>query len=76
MTLVSSGAMFSEIASEADIDRYDVWEGYDPQDLHKAAKAYDNLLDGYLNEYKKAGLQVRHYSDIEAFVLDYQPKDR
>ena len=64
MTLVSSGAMFSEIASEADIDRYDVWEGYDPQDLHKAAKAYDNLLDGYLNEYKKAGLQVRHYSEI------------
>ena len=40
------------------------------------AKAYDNLLDGYLNEYKKAGLQVRHYSDIEAFVRDYQPKDR
>lgn len=76
MTLVSAGAMFSEIASEADIDRYDVWEGYDPQDLHKTAKAYDNLLDGYLNEYKKAGLQVRHYSDIEAFVRDYQPKDR
>lgn len=70
MSLVSAGAMFSEIESEVNIDRYDVWKGYDPQDLRKAAKAYDYILNEYLTEYKKAGIQVKHYSDIEAFVLD------
>lgn len=74
MSLVSANAMLSEIESEGSIDRYDVWKGYDPQDLQQTAKAYDNILNEYLKEYKKAGIQVKHYSDIEAFVLDYQRK--
>lgn len=71
MSLVSSNAMFSEIESEAEIDRYDVWEGYDPQDLHKTAKAYDDVLNEYQKEYKKTGIQVKHYPDIEAFAEAY-----
>ncbi|MDE7259201.1 MAG: hypothetical protein K2N77_08205, partial [Lachnospiraceae bacterium] len=72
MSLLSSNTMFSEISSEVDISRYDVLEGYNSQDLHKTAKAYDDILSEYLEEYRKAGIQVKHYSDIEAFVLDYQ----
>lgn len=68
MNLISSNAMFSEIHSEVSIGRYDVLEGYDAQDLHKTAKAYDDILKEYLKEYDKAGLQVNHYSDIDAFV--------
>ena len=71
-SLLSSNAMFSEISSEVAISRYDVLGGYNPQDLHKTAKAYDNILSKYLKEYRKAGIQVKRYSDIEAFVLDYQ----
>lgn len=74
MSLVSSNAMFSEIKSKANIDRYDILKEYEPQDLHKTAKAYDNTLNEYLKEYKKADIQVKHYSDIDAFVLDYQMK--
>ena len=72
MSLLSSNAMFSEISSEADISRYDVLEGYNSQDLHKTAKAYDDILSKYLKEYRKADIQVKHYSDIDAFVSDYQ----
>lgn len=72
MSLVSASAMFSEIESGVNIDRYDVWKGYDPRDLHKTARAYDDILKAYLKEYEKAGIQIEHYSDIEAFVLDYQ----
>lgn len=71
MSLISTNAMFSEIGSEADIDRYDTLGGYYPQDLHKTAEAYDDILEEYLKEYRKAGIPVRHYSDIDAFVLDY-----
>ncbi len=72
MSLISSNEMFSEINSEVNSNRYDVLEGYVPQDLHKSAKAYDDILNEYRKEYRKAGIQVKHYSDIDAFVLDYE----
>lgn len=71
MSLASAGAMFSEIGNEVNIGRYDVLEGYDSQDLHKTAQAYDTILSAYLKEYEKAKIPVRQYSDIDAFVSDY-----
>lgn len=72
MSLISSNEMFSEISNEVDINSYDVLEAYDSQDLYKTAKAYDNILSEYQKEYQKADIPVKHYSDIEAFLLDYQ----
>ena len=71
MSLVSAGAMFSEIGSEVNIGRYNVLEGYDSQNLHRTAQAYDDILSTYLKEYEKAKISVRQYSDIDAFVSDY-----
>lgn len=71
MSLISAGAMFEELESEVEIDRYDVLGGYDPQDLHTTAMAYDRVLKEYRKEYQKAGLEVTHYADIDAFVLDF-----
>lgn len=71
MSLVSSDVMFSEIHSEVEIGRYDVLGAYRPQDLHGTAKAYDDILEEYLKEYKKAGMEIRHYPDIDAFAADY-----
>lgn len=72
MSMNSLNAMFSEICSEVALDRYDVLDGYDPQDLHKTAAAFDDILRAYLEAYKRAGIQALHYSDIDAFVLDYR----
>lgn len=72
MSLISAKAMFDEIHSEVAIDSYDVLGAYDPEDLRKTATAFDGILNAYLKEYRKTGLQVKHYSDIDAFVLDYQ----
>lgn len=72
MSLVSANAMFSEVAEEADIDRYDTLKAYDPQDLRRTAQSYDAILNAYREEYAKAGIQVKHYSDIDAFVRDYE----
>ncbi len=44
---------------------------YDSEDLYKTAKAYDQLLTQYLQEYKKAGIQAKHFLDIDAFISAY-----
>lgn len=75
MSLISANAMFSEIDSEVDIDRYNVLEGFDAQDLHRTAEAYDNIINDYLKEYRKAGIEVKHYSDVDAFAREYHTKD-
>lgn len=72
MSLISANAMFSKIAGEADIDRYDTLKEYDPQDLRRTARSYDAILNAYREEYARAGLQVKHYPDIDAFVRDYE----
>lgn len=76
MSLISAETMFSEIADIADIDNYDVLGEYDPKDLHKTAKAYDAVLKEYLKEYKKAGIQMKHYLDIDAFLREYLKDNR
>lgn len=72
MSLISSNAMFSEISSGVDINSYDVLEAYDSQYLYKTAKLYDGILNEYLKEYRKAGIQEKCYFDIDAFVHDYR----
>ena len=71
MSLISANAMFTEISSEIDIAKYDALNCYDSRDLHKTANAYDNMLNEYLKEYRKAGISERRYTDIDSFVLDY-----
>ncbi|MDE6604281.1 MAG: hypothetical protein K2K90_19445 [Lachnospiraceae bacterium] len=72
MSLISANAMFAEICSEVDIDNYNILNCYDPEDLHKTADAYDDILNEYLREYKKGGISEKRYADIDAFVHDYQ----
>lgn len=71
MSLVSLNAMFSEIDSESDIVRYDVFRGYDSKNLQKTAEMFDNVIGEYMKEYRKTDLEVEHYSDIDKFVAYY-----
>lgn len=71
MSMVSLNAMISEVGDEAEIAGYDVLGGYDAQNLKRTAQAYDDTIKGYLEEYRKVGLQVRRYRDISAFVEGY-----
>lgn len=71
MSLVSANAMLAEIGSEISIDKYDVLEGYDSQNLNRTAQSYDDILNAYLKEYEKAGIPAKHYPDIDAFVSDW-----
>lgn len=71
MSMISLNAMISEICDEVEIGDYNVLGGYNPQDLKKTAKAFDDLLTEYLREYKKVDMQVKRYSDIDEFIREY-----
>ncbi len=70
-TLGSLQSMLDDIAGIVDIGHYEAMSGYDPDNLWKTAEFFDRMIEAYLTEYKKIGLDVRHYANIDAFVEDY-----
>lgn len=71
MSITSLNAMLSEISAETEIGDYQVFDGYDPNDLQKTAQAFDNFLKEYLKEYQEAGLEPNRFNDIDSFVKNY-----
>lgn len=71
MNLCSLQLMLNEIAKDTAIGHYDPMGAYDPNDLSKNAKLYDTCLAKYETTYRKAGLSVKRYPDIDAFVEEY-----
>lgn len=74
MSIISLSAMLSDLYSEMEIADYDVFDGYDPQDLRKTAQAFDKFTEDYLSEYKAVGLQTERYRDIDEFADCYLGK--
>ena len=72
MSLASLDEMLSGIGGETAIGAYDALSCYDPNDLQKTAEGFDAVLHGYQKEYQKAGLQVKRYPDIDAFLAEYE----
>lgn len=72
MSLASLDEMLSGIGGETDIDAYNALSVYDPNDLKKTAEGFDRVLHAYQKEYQKAGLQVKRYPDIDAFLVEYE----
>lgn len=71
MSITNLNAMLSEISSEAEIDDYNVFNVYDPNDLHKTALAFDGFLKEYLEEYRKTGIEPNCFDNIDSFVRHY-----
>lgn len=71
MSIASLNAMLFEISSETDIGCRSVFDGYDPNDLQKTAEAFDDFLNEYLKEYRKAGIEPNRFKDIDSFVEHY-----
>ncbi|MDE6133864.1 MAG: nucleotidyltransferase domain-containing protein, partial [Oscillospiraceae bacterium] len=51
MSITNLNSMLSDISAEAEIGSYNVFDGYDPNDLRKTAQMFDNFLKEYLKEY-------------------------
>ena len=71
MSLVSLDGMLRDIRQETAIGSYDALAAYDPDDLMKTAEGFDAVLSAYEAEYRKVGLPVRRYANIDTFAAAY-----
>lgn len=71
-SLSSFESMLREIQTDVEIGDYEVFGVYDPKDLMKTAKGFDQLLNQYLENYRKAHIKVKEYEDINAFIMEYE----
>ncbi len=63
--------MLSDISSEINIGDYNIMEEYNPEDLTDNIRIYDKYLKKYEKVCNKAGITIRRFSDVDAFVTDY-----
>ena len=63
--------MLDELAAEYEIGTYRLTEEYDPECLEENVKTADACLDSYKKACIRAGVEIRSFSDVDAFVSDY-----
>lgn len=71
LSLVSFDGMVEEVRSAGRIGEYDGVSVYDPDDLEATAERFGALLERYLTEYRRAGLEPERCGDIDAFIEKY-----
>lgn len=71
MNMCNLHYMFSDILSEVNIGTYNIMEKYNPDCLEDNIRIYDKYLEKYEEVYKKAGITVKRFSDVDEFVADY-----
>ncbi len=71
LSLTSFDGMVEEIRSAGRIGEYDGVSVYDPDDLEATAERFGALLERYLTEYRRAGLEPERYGDIDEFIEKY-----
>lgn len=63
--------MFLDILSEVNIGTYNIMEEYNPDCLEDNIRIFDKYLEKYEEVYKKAGITVKRFSNVDEFVADY-----
>jgi hypothetical protein len=71
MTMASCQEFYDEFATEYNIDRVRLFEGFKIDDLRRSAEQFDSAMEYYRCLYNRVGEPVRSYSSIEAFERDY-----
>lgn len=74
MNMCSFHYMLSDILSEFDIGNYSIMEEYNPENLSDNVLIYDKYLKKYEKICNKAGIKIKRFSDVDAFVADYSEK--
>ncbi|MBR4798157.1 MAG: nucleotidyltransferase domain-containing protein [Oscillospiraceae bacterium] len=71
MSMAFMNYMLDGIAENCEIPEYDLMEDFSALDLGKNADILDEVMEKYLQEYGKAGIEPKHYSDADAFLKEY-----
>ena len=71
MNMVSFQSMMDEIAKNVAVNECDVMSGFDSHDVEHNWTIFENALNGYLDEYRKAGISPRCYENVNEFIDHY-----
>lgn len=71
MNMLSFQMMLSGIASGVQMKKIEVMGQFDAENLKNNAELFDRALEAYLEVYRAAGIQPRHYANAEQFAADY-----
>ena len=71
MTMASCQEFYDEFATEYNVDRVRLFEGFQIDDLSHSAERFDAAMEYYRCLYARLGEPVRSYSSIEAFEKAY-----
>lgn len=71
MTMASCQGFYDDFATEYNIDRVRLFEGFQIDDLSRLAEQFDAAMEYYRCLYTQVGEPVRSYSSIEAFERAY-----
>ena len=71
MNMCSLQNMFSDIASVVNIGNYDIMGEYNPDCLEDNIRVFDRNLERFEDIYKKAGIKVKRFSDVDEFIAEY-----
>ena len=69
--LASLAFMLEDIANGVAIRKTDVMRDYSPRDLYRNAQSFDDVLEKYLAEYARAGIEPRRFADAQTFLKAY-----
>lgn len=75
MSAASCQGFYDEMAAEYDVERINLFEGLHVEDLHQAVKRFEAAMEVYLNLYKRTGMPVHFYPNIETFENMYLSSD-
>jgi predicted nucleotidyltransferase len=71
MTMASCQGFYDEFATEYNVDRVRLFEGFQIDDLSRSAELFDAAMQYYRYLYTQVGEPVRSYPSIEAFEKAY-----
>ena len=69
--MCSFNYMCQDISNDVNIGKYSIMEEYNPDNLVDNVRNYDECLARYEEVYKAAGIAVKRFADVDAFVADY-----
>ena len=71
MNMCSFQFMLSEISAGVAIGSFPIMDEYNPDSLGENTAVFDKYLQKYEQAYLRAGISVRRFADVDAFVADY-----
>jgi len=71
MNMCSLHFMFLEISDGVEIGTFNIMDEYNPDSLENNTRTFDKYLQKYEEVYKRSGISVRRFADVDEFVADY-----